>query len=256
MTAPLPDADVEAIERATVATVAPEATDEIDGWLLAFDRGAIGRAKCAVPLRHARYPPSAIAEIEGRYAARGYPPMFRLPDIADFESFVDALRAGGYRDDRHSLVQIAGSADVRRLVADPQVSLAARPDDAWGEVFLGEGFDPVEGASRVKSLSRAPDALYASIADSTRSGIGLAKAMAVGAVSFAHGWASIHAMRTALAHRRQGLAGRILSALAQAAIDRGYDRIFLQVEENNAGAQSLYARAGFENMWRYAYWQR
>ena len=61
-------------------------------------------------------------------------------------------------------------------------------------------------------------------------------------------------MRTALARRREGLAGRILSALAQVALHRGYERIFLQVEENNEAAQSLYARAGFANAWRYAYW--
>ena len=80
--------------------------------------------------------------------------------------------------------------------------------------------------------------------------------MAVGAASFGFGWASIHAMRTALVHRRKGLAGRILSALAREAIGRGFERMFLQVEDNNAGAQSLYARAGFRTVWRYAYWQR
>jgi hypothetical protein len=39
--------DVEAIERATVAAVSPEAVEELDGWLLAFDTGTVGRAKSA-----------------------------------------------------------------------------------------------------------------------------------------------------------------------------------------------------------------
>ena len=252
-TALLPS-DVDAIERATIATVSPETTEELGDWLLAFDRGAIGRAKCAVPLSHSPFPIGDIATIERRYAARGYPPMFRTPDLPQFEPFHAALRQRGYRDDRHSLVQVARAADVLASEAAPDVTLARRPDAVWGKVFLGEGFDPVEGASRVQSLSRAQDAIYASILDEGKETA--RDAMAVGAASFGFGWASIHAMRTALVHRRKGLAGRILSALANEAIDRGFERMFLQVEDNNAGAQSLYARAGFTTLWRYAYWQR
>ena len=40
--------DIEAIERATVAAVAPEACEELDGWLLPFDRGIVKRARSAV----------------------------------------------------------------------------------------------------------------------------------------------------------------------------------------------------------------
>ena len=242
-------ADVEGIERATVETVSPEGVEERDGWLLAFDSGTIGRAKSAVPLSHAFGDPQVIAPIEARYADHGVPAQFRLPDIASFAVMHVALASAGYRGDRLSLVQIAAAIAVRALVENPEVTTADKTDHAWGRVFLGDGFDPVDGASRVKALSRAPDAVYASVRD----GDG---AIAAGAASFGHGWASIHAMRTALARRREGLAGRILSALAQVALDRGYERIFLQVEENNEGAQSLYARAGFANAWRYAYWHR
>lgn len=243
--------DIETIERATVATVSPEITEELDGWLLPFDGGTIGRAKSAVPLAHHETGVDLIGKIEARYRSRGFPPMFRVADEPCFHSLQQALRGAGYRADRHSVVQIALSSDVRSLVAEPRAHVAVSPDEAWGKVFLGEGFDPVDGASRVKALSRTPDAVYASIRDDDGTG-----ALASGAASFAHGWASIHAMRTALAHRREGLAGRILSALAQVALDRGFERIFLQVEENNSSAQSLYRRAGFETAWRYEYWSR
>lgn len=49
---------------------------------------------------------------------------------------------------------------------------------------------------------------------------------------------------------------RVLAALAQAALDRGIDRVFLQVEEPNTAARALYAKAGFRTAWRYAYWRR
>ncbi len=47
-----------------------------------------------------------------------------------------------------------------------------------------------------------------------------------------------------------------LSPLAQAAIARGFERVFLQVEAQNDPALSLYRRAGFEPQWQYSYWQR
>jgi len=45
---------VEAIERATVQAVSPDARVEIPGWILPFDAGTVGRAKSAVPLVHGR----------------------------------------------------------------------------------------------------------------------------------------------------------------------------------------------------------
>jgi N-acetylglutamate synthase len=46
-----------------------------------------------------------------------------------------------------------------------------------------------------------------------------------------------------------------LAALAQQAIARGIDRLFLQVDEGNAPALALYQRAGFQTAWRYHYWR-
>ena len=56
--------------------------------------------------------------------------------------------------------------------------------------------------------------------------------------------------------RQQGLAGRVLAGLGAAAQARGIERVFLQVEEGNAGARSLYRGVGFERAWRYLYWSR
>ena len=54
------------------------------------------------------------------------------------------------------------------------------------------------------------------------------------------------------------LGGRTLLSLAleRAVQARGVERVFLQVEEGNLGARSLYRRAGFTQAWRYFYWSR
>ena len=241
--------DIEAIERATTAAVSPPAIEEIDGWLLCFDTGTVGRAKCAVPLRHALTDLAAVPAIEARYAARGVPPLFRIADVPVFDALRAELRRSGYRAGRPTLVQVAASESARSVCTEAVAEIATAPDAAWASVYLGEGFDPVDGAGRVKALSRTPGSLYASVREDGR-------AIAAGVAAFGHGWASVHGMRTGHSRRGEGLAGRVLASLAAAALARGIGRIFLQVEADNAPALALYRRAGFATAWAYRYWQR
>lgn len=242
------DADVEAIERATVDAVAPQFIEEIDGWLLPFDTGSIGRAKSAVPLRHG-IDISVFEAIRARYAARAQPLVFRLPDVPSCEDFKRHLRAFGFSPGKPTLVQIASCERVLQVASEPLAELAPMPDSAWAALFLGEGFDPVDGASRVASLSRAKGTQFASLREGGQT-------LAAGAGAYGHGWASAHGMRTAQGMRGRGLAGRVLASIAQDAIRQGIGRMFLQVEEGNAAALSLYRRAGFSTAWCYEYWSK
>jgi GNAT superfamily N-acetyltransferase len=236
--------DIEAIERATVAAVAPDAVAEIAGWLVPFDAGTVGRAKSAAPLSH-EADASVIDEIAEAYRGRGLTPAFRVADVDGLAQVREALAARGYVAAKPTCVKVADCAAVAAL-AEPSARLMDRPDDAWGEVFLGEGFDPVDGAHRVRLLTRSPDAVYgAALLDG--------ETAAVGAASLGHGWAGLHGMRTRQDARRRGLAGTVIASLAGAAAARGYPRMFLQVEEGNP-ARSLYRKAGFEMVWRYRYW--
>ena len=241
--------DIEAIERATVVAVSPQALEEIDGWLLPFDTGAVWRARSAVPVSHDEPQRGVIDEIESRYAARGFPTVLRLPDIAAFASFRAALAERGYSPAKPTHVQAAMTRDVRAVSPGPLAQTAPSPDEAWASVFVGEGFDPVEGASRVATLSRAPGALFASIREGDAT-------VAAGMAGFSHGWASVHGMRTAQHCRGRGLAARVLATLADSALARGMDRMVLQVEVGNAPALALYRRAGFSTAWSYSYWRK
>jgi hypothetical protein len=65
-------ADIEAIERATLAAVSPRRLEELPGWLLAFDEGTIGRARSAVlQVDEANAPACRL------YAALGFRPAWR-----------------------------------------------------------------------------------------------------------------------------------------------------------------------------------
>ncbi len=241
--------EVEAIERATLAAVAPPASTEIGGWLLGFDGGAIGRAKCATPLHHDGSASNTLLdEIESAFRARDLAPLFRVADVAGLAKVHEALADKGYKDRQPTLVK-TGSSRVMREVSSETAELVGRPDEAWAGVFLGQGFDPVDGASRVNALTRGQDAIYAQVRDSGRT-------VAVGVAAFGFGWMSIHGMRTEISRRGEGLAGRILAALAGAGQARGIERAFLQVEEPNLSARALYRRAGLTPIWRYHYWSR
>ena len=243
----MPDAgDVEGIERATAAAVSPQAVEMLEGWLLAFDGGTVNRAKSAAPLRHAAEDPGVIGRIEARYEAHGLPPLFRLADAACFDAVRRELTRRGYRGERPTLVQIASVLTMRAVSSQPPAGVATAPDAAWAALFLGDGTNPADGASRVAALSRAAGSLYASVREDGQT-------VAAGAAAFSDGWVSVHCMRTAPAWRGRGLAGRILAALAEAVAARGVQRCFLQVEAGNLAAQALYRRAGFAPAWCYEY---
>ncbi|WP_395057272.1 GNAT family N-acetyltransferase [Polaromonas sp.] len=244
-----PGHDVGGIERATASAVSPESVEELDGWLLAFDRGSVNRAKSAVPLQHAACDEAVVGKIEARYAAHGMAPLFRLPTLLCFDALRRELTLRGLGARSPTQVQLGTVSAMRAACVRSPADIATTPDAAWAALFLGEGGDPVDGASRVAALSRAPGSLYASVRENGHT-------IAAGSAAFSHGWVSVHGMRTAPAWRGRGMAGRILAALADAAAARGLERCFLQVEAGNTAAQALYRRAGFQTAWTYEYWRR
>ena len=240
--------DAETIERATVASVAPDEVHELGGFLIAINDGVLGRACSSGPLSLDLAPdPATLDAIDDLYRSRGYDPVYRIPDVPQMAPMQAALAARGFAPDTATLVKVGPVAGMRALPGEP-ASLADQPDDAWTAVFMGDGFDPAEGASRIRNLSRSPGAVFASVRDG-------GQAHAVGAGGFGHGRLSIHGMRTSPARRGEGLAGRVLAALAAEASARGLSRAFLQVMEDNDPARSLYRRAGFVKAWRYHYWR-
>lgn len=238
-------AEIERLERDTVAAVAPPETVEIAGWLAPLDDGTIGRARSAVPLRH-DVGPEAIGEIEDTYRRRGLRPAFRIADVAALEPVRAELARRGFTAQQPTIFK-TGSVERLATFSEGCAEILNAPDPAWSAVFLGEGFDPVDGAHRVAALTRSPGAAYGAAGAEGRT-------CAVGVMSFGLGWAGIHGMRTAPGHRGQGYASAILATLGRVARARGVKQVFLQVEEANP-ARAIYRRAGFTPAWRYHYWR-
>jgi GNAT superfamily N-acetyltransferase len=238
-------AAVEALERDTVAAVAPPETLEIGDWLVPLDNGTIGRAKSAVPLSH-DIGPEAIPEIEAAYRDRGLLPAFRIADAPSLAAVRDELTRRGFAPEQPTIFKTGNVAELAEF-SEASARVLPSPDDAWAAVFLGEGFDPADGAHRVAALTRSPGAIYGAAGEG-------GETQAVGVMSFGAVWAGIHGMRTAPAHRGKGLAAAVLGALGREARARGVERVFLQVEEANP-ARRIYRRAGFSAAWRYHYWR-
>lgn len=242
-------ADILSIERATLTAVAPERVETLEGWLLPMDHGTVGRAHSAVPLHHGSHDLALIGEIAQRYTDAGLRPVFRLPDVPSFEGWWPVLTARGFRSEQPTLTQTGALDGLLSLASDAEsVSLEPRPDAAWMAMFLGEGLDPVDGASRSRALARAQGTLFASLRDGGQT-------LACGAASFTEGWLSMHGLRTAASQRGRGLAGKLIRAMALEAQRRGIARAFLQVDGTNAPALALYRRAGMVTAWPYTYWR-
>ncbi len=245
----LTPADVEALERSTLAALSPRILDEDDDWLIALDDGAIGRANSVTPLRLGMLPiEEKVGRAQARYLAEGLTPQFRLPEAPVFDPLRQALAARGYAPGKPTSVQVVATRiALERLRVHPG-QVDAAPDPAWLSVFTDQGFDQADGASRARIWSHDQDAAFASVRQGN-------EALAIGVASFSHGWAGIHGMRTRLAHRGRGLGRSVLAGLTQAAWSRGMDRLFLQVEQDNPPAWALYRAAGFEPAWTYWYWR-
>lgn len=220
----------------------------LGGWRLNASTGHTGRANtCWAIEAPDRTLDLALAEVERWYAAHGLPPKFKTVDGAPHpDGIEDFLRERGFSPNTETRVMtgpVGGANDGVLLEAEP------------GEVFEGLLFetlyrDIADAQERLATLRRiAQPVRFARIEAEGR-------AIAVGAVAVDGDWAGVSVMRTSPEHRRQGLAGRIISALLGFAAEQGATRSYLQVEVKNETAVALYGKLGFTTAYRYRYWAR
>ncbi len=118
------------------------------------------------------------------------------------------------------------------------VELAAAPSDDWLAVAAGRKGDLPEAARHV--LTAVDQVRFAHVYDgSTLAAIGR------GTVTGSGRWLGLCLIEVLPAARRQGLATRVIRALADWAAEVGATDAFLQVEQRNTPACALYRKLGF-----------
>jgi N-acetylglutamate synthase len=247
--------DISSIELATCEAVSPERVERLGQWLVALDRGTVGRAKTAAALTHDEAQAGALIEqisaVQNLYTQAKLAPGFRLADIAGLQCVADVLRAQGFAPEQPTCVMVVPTQTLSSRTATAPahpVLLSDAPSSEWASVYTSAGFNAQDGAHRVRVLSRARRALYASMRLNNQNA-------AAGVLALSDQWASVHGLRTAPQYRHQGLCSAVFASMAQAANKLGLERVFLQVEQDNP-AISLYQNLGFAPVWRYHYWYK
>jgi N-acetylglutamate synthase len=239
-----------------------EEVERRGGWLLRASGGFTNRANSVLPLAEPRDDPQAeLARAVAWYARRGLPARAAVAGIAEggvpddggpAGALSAACQAAGWALVRggSALVLTAPTAALRRPVELPpglRLDADGSPDAQWLASYRYRG-QPLSPHARPLLMSAPAQAFF-----SVRDGDGATVAVARG--SLGGGWAGLTAVEVAASHRRQGLGGALLAAVADWAWRAGAMSTYLQVGDTNETARQLYARAGFAVHHRYDYHQ-
>lgn len=188
-----------------------------------------------------------VAAASERFRAFGRESVFRLTPLAptELEPFLE--RAGWNRFDE-SQVMIADLADVNLADAIdlvPQTDIV-RYIDASLQV-QGKTAELKPGLIDVVRAIKPAKGLFLVDVD----GVSAATAICV----CDGGMAGLFSIGTAENQRRRGLGRAIVKSALKWAVAQGARKAWLQVETGNEGAIALYQSMGFNEAYRYAYWQ-
>ncbi len=235
-------------QRAALGWRAPE-EDRLGDWLLRAADGFTGRANSALAVGDPGRPLArGAAAVRDWYAARGLPAMIAVPypagrpRAAPVGRFL-AERGWSVRPGAATVMTAPAGQIARATGRVPDAPAGARsgmdsePDEAWLGLYHYRGEAGLPPVAR-QVLTSAPWQAFASIRAAGRT-------IAIGRVAAAAGWAGLTAIEVVPEHRRRGLATVITAALAARAIAHGARHLYLQVEDGNDAARTLYGRLGF-----------
>jgi len=244
---PVPSpADTLAVEEAAMrAWPALERVDEA-GWVLRFAGGYTRRANSAAALGAGDEElDEQVAWVEGEYAARDLPPIFRLVSTCGPAGLDAALAAAGYEREGEALVM---TLDLPSDPRPPPPALRAVPIDEWlvlyerlnergpdGRELHRRLLESIQGERLLAALHDGDDAVGC--------GVGVREAA----------FAGLFDLAVAPGLRGRGHGRRLVDELLRWAAAGVARTAYLQVLVENAAAIRLYERAGFREAYRYWY---
>ena len=244
---------IEELERLAYASWPAAEVRELDGWRLRFTGGVTRRANSvwANEGRDTLELAARIAAVEKFYRERGQPALFQLSPLARPAGLDTELAARGYAVDAETSLQTADArVAATGLDGAKTVRIEPRLFDDWFEISGRRGrFVAAQDVYRGLLERLGERALYALALEG-------GEPAAVGLLVIDGTWAGIFSMLTLAAHRRRGHANAIVRTMAETALARGIEHLYLQVERDNPAAVALYAACGFRERYRYHYRSR
>jgi GNAT superfamily N-acetyltransferase len=238
-----PAADVIALELAANDAWPAPTQSRLGSWILRAAGNWTGRANSALAVGDPdRTLEAAIDAVVEWYAAHGQQPLINapMPLAAPVNA---ALDRRGWTARPLTLVQTSPIGSLLAAIPArgdlPPVELADSPGDDWFAMVAEHKGTLPPAAERV--LTGVPDVVFARVHDAQGDLIAVAR----GTVTGPGRWLGISLLQTAPSARRLGVAQQVLGGLAQWATQRGSTRAYLQVEERNTAAVTLYGRVGF-----------
>jgi GNAT superfamily N-acetyltransferase len=231
-------------ELAQVATRAwrPVESERLGEWELRAASGFTRRANSVLPLGDPGMPLQAALDVVRRwYGDRGLPAYVQTATGAEGTQEVlcaELERLGWVREVSAEMWigALAPIADRGEPAEVAGVVLSREADEAWLARYQRKGVSEVA----LEVLGSGPSVWFATVP-----GAGGGAPAAIGRCVVDGRWAGFAAVEVDPALRRQGLATRVMAALARRALDEGASAAWLQVETENAGAREMYARMGF-----------
>jgi N-acetylglutamate synthase len=220
----------------------------LGGWELRASGGFTSRANVAWPLGDSGRPlPETLAKVAQWYGGRGLPPLVQTVVGGDLDrEIADLGHTGAVGASLRQTADLEPALAVLSATADPDLKseLSADLPADFVTVYrrgLGHPHSPAvlgTGDAEIR---------FAVIRDTD----GAALAVGRTAVHPTARWTGVAAIHTAERARRRGLARVILRDLLTTAAQSGATRAYLEVEEDNAPARTLYESLGFRIAHRY-----
>jgi len=238
---------IKAIEAAASRAWPTAETESLGGWVLRCGRAGSRRLNSVQTLafEDGADLDAAIAAAEGWYRSRGLPPCFQLNDAVQPRALDAELHRRGYEIITPTSVMIAR--DPPAPVVDQGIALSSHADDRVVQAIFDSSWKTPVRLERLEVFARiaAPHRFALVVVG----GVPVAGGMCVAD----GGLAGLFSMRTQPAHRGRGLARAVAQRLMSWAREQQAGQVYLQVEDHNAAALSLYRGLGFERVYGYHY---
>lgn len=215
-----------------------------NGWLFRIACGFTKRANSVNALEPGACFEGVRAAAEALYTRHGLPAVFRLSPLAPRQADAELADAGYAAFDPTHVARSSLAAAEQHA----SVHIASTPTPAWLEGFAA--------ANGVGALQREThDAIVRSIAWPSAFAILQAHAEPIGfgLAVLERGALGLYDIVIEPSKRRRGHGATLTRALLHWGREQGATAAYLQVREQNEAARRLYARLGFEDVYRYHY---